>query len=114
MPIINDDDTYSGCTIFVFFLERQIEETKFSFTYVRKIPSNILLDVKINTGNRNNLTDYTADEERHLSLFKFHFNYQFLNFCRRHDDPADEEGHLVGGGDAVLHGRDRSCHRLNS
>ena len=34
---------------------------------------NILLDVKINTGNRNNLTDYTADEERHLSLFKFHF-----------------------------------------
>lgn len=33
---------------------------------------------------------------------------------RRHDDVADEEGHVVRGGDAVLHGRDRLGHRLHS
>ena len=33
---------------------------------------------------------------------------------RWHDDAADEEGHAVGGGDPVLHGRDCSCHRLHS
>ena len=69
MPIINDDDTYSGCTILCFFLKGKLKKQNLVLlTY-----GNILLDVKINTGNRNNLTDYTADEERHLSLFKFHF-----------------------------------------
>ena len=56
-----------------FFLKGKLKKQNLVLLTYGNIPSNILLDVKINTGNRNNLTDYTADEERHLSLFKFHF-----------------------------------------
>lgn len=32
----------------------------------------------------------------------------------RHDDAADEEGHVVGGDDAVLHFGDRTSHRFDT